>query len=301
MRQRSRDPWIEEADKLLADGQWHDGLPWMLAVEKHIMPGVAQRRVEADRIRINRRRLERLREQELGRPLTEEEIRQLELRGRTRPLSMGAQIAAGKRRLVVGLVHTKVRISAYEVEPWPVPVGGWKRGGWRLRRPVKWTMKALEGRYRIRLAVIRDLVMQKPALRYEMVGRVMYLPDEELTGLEERIKAYREGSAQRRREASQERWKSTKEKPVTHYSMTTLVERASITKETARKLQQAHPELGWVKKGRRITILPAEQLPAWELVVKQYHSTSGERRSAAARATRARQRTRQQEGDTRDA
>lgn len=272
MSRRSRDAWLEEADALLADGKWHDGLTWMLAVEKEIMPGIAQRKTEQDRVRITLRRMRRLREQELGRPLTEDELSQLEVGERTRPLSMGAQIAAGKRSLVVHFVHTRVRMRAYEVEPWPMPEGGWKAGGWRLRRPARWSPSLLQGRYNLAQSTIRALILQAPALRHMTAGRILYVYDEELPALEERIKAYREGSTERRREGMLERWQRAGQAPITHYSVTALAERGGLAVQTAQRLRRAHPELGWVKRGR-VTRLPIEQLPEWERIVKDFKAS----------------------------
>lgn len=272
---RRLSPWMAKADELLADGQWHDGLSWMRKVEREIGPGLAQRHTERVRSASARRR---------GSETAKE---------RVRPLSLSAQIASGKRAMVTVHVLSRRRLGFIEVDPWPVPEGGWKTGGWKLRwiKPVRYSMEQLEDLYHIDAKRLRQLVLQEPPLKHDASGRALYLPHDELEALDRRVEAYRAKSHERRSAAVRRRYAEAKNAEPTHHAITVLAQHSDIGVSTARRVMAVNPDLGWVMRGRN-TYLPVEQLPQWDRAVAEYMAGQDQRRIAINRRISASRRAR---------
>lgn len=264
---RAVDYWVEVGDELLADGEWHDGLELIQKMCAAVPPGVAERKTEEDRRHTSG---------------TSE---------RSRPVSKIRQVLIGQRAIVTSHIHGRVKYRAWEVEPWPVPPGGWKNGGWRIRdaRVRRLSLAELERLTHVHGPRLRTLIDQQPALEVIRRGRWLYLPKDQLPELEERIKIYQKEVVNRRRAGARrrrERERATVTTP-TRMSVAQLARRSKIAPQTAHKLRQANPQLGWIEHGRN-HYLPLLQLPAWDLIVREYDAGSVRRRTDANRLIAAR-------------
>jgi hypothetical protein len=260
-------PWIIKAEELLADGAWHDGLTVMREVEKTILPGVAVRRNEMERFLSARRRgsssSERVKERETA-----------------------ALIAMGKLGLMQTMVHSRIRAHSWQVNPWPMPEGGWHMGGWEVRdlRRIRLALTQAATRLNCVPETLRKLLAEHPELECGQVGRVLYVYD--LAGLEKVVAQYKAERSQQRGKILRDVAERIRSEPVDKFALTTLAGRSHISDETARKLQKSSPQLPWIHRGRS-TYLPIDYLPHWEGLVQKWRAGKFERRSNASRAMRA--------------
>lgn len=248
--------WAVNGDELLADGQWHDGLKWMRVAETGITPGVAMRFAENVRAHAAARRA--------GVPKDRAPARK-------RELPMGAQVAAGKRQMLVRLIHGRVRVGLVEVAPWPLPKDAWRTGGWRVRlAPRRYSPNELETKYRISSQKIRELILFTPALPHQVKGRTLTISANELPELERRIAVYRRQSPMRRRAAARRRWENAAQQERTEIPISVLSKESHLDLRTGRRLMAANPDLGWIARGSR-TYLPLSARPEWDRLVEMYH------------------------------
>lgn len=269
MSRRAKQLWIQDADQLLEDGEWHDGSEWRHAIEKRITPGVAVRHLENVRARQAARRLGVTRDQAPA---------------RSKPLSMEAQVAAGKRDLIRVFLNDRVRLKIYEVTPWPLPPEQWSQGGWALRLIQRYTPGSLEKRYGIAAEKIRELILDEPPLRHRALGghRIQILAAE-LPELDRRVEIYKAGSRQRRQQAAQQRWTDWHAGEPQFISATDLGRRSQMSTTTVARLLVEHSQLGAVQSGR-VWRLPLTRLEAWDAVVLAYKSTAVGRKAEQLRA-----------------
>jgi hypothetical protein len=251
--------WIKEGEKLLRDRRWHDGLTWARAVEGFIPPGVAQRFAEDVRASAAARAAG---------------VSKDEAPARKRPLPLAAQVASGKRQMVVRHIHGRVRMGLIEVDPWPLPRRAWREGGWQVRlAPRRYSPNELEVKYRISSQRIRDLILFEPALPHVVKGITLTITERELPELERRIAVYRQQAGMRRRAAARKRWAAEAERAAgqerTRIPISVLARESHIDPKRGRELVAANPDLGWIVEGRSI-FLPVSSLPEWERVVEAY-------------------------------
>jgi hypothetical protein len=281
MSRRTNQLWIQDADKILADGEWHDGWAWLQAVEKKILPSVAARHHEDTRT---------------GQAARRHGVPREEAPERVKSLSLEAQIAAGKRDMTRAFVTDRVRLGAYEVDPWPMPDGGWKQGGWNIRFIQRYTPNSLVKRYHVSNQTIRELILADPPLPFRNVGSGrMQITDAQLPELDRRVEEYRLASRESRRQGARARWSQWRAEDQPFISATNLAERSHLTHVTVTRLLTEHPELGAVVSGR-VRRLPKASLDAWDKVVTEYLAGPAGRRSMSALAAFATRRDRYPQG-----
>lgn len=270
-------PWIQYADSLLVDGEERDGWAWLLEVEKRILPSVAERHWEANRRRQAARR---------------HGIPAAQAPERVRRLSLDAQIAAGKRDLVRILVLDRVRLGIYIVDPWPMPEGGWKQGGWKIRFVRRYTPNSLKQRYHIGPQAIRQLILNEPPLPHRMVGgERMQITSAVLSELDHRVEEYKAAVRASRGNGPRQRWAQWRVTPQEAIAVTDLAARSHLTNVTVRRLMAEHPELDVTASGR-VQRIPTANLEAWDKIVADYLSSPAGRRSVLNSASSRRQENR---------
>lgn len=172
------------AEKLLADGEWHDGLELIAVIEKEIPPGIAVRKAELNRASRSARRNGQALPRKVERPVA-------------------AQIRSGKRSIITAMLGHRITEQIWEITPWPLPPGGYTRGGWQVRslRGRRINLTQLTKDYGIPSRLGRELIMQDPPLQHRSNGRHLILLRESLVDFEMRLKAHREGESERRSRA----------------------------------------------------------------------------------------------------
>lgn len=264
--------WTARAVNVLADGEWHDGAALLREAEKLIPPGVAFRRAERHRRRpgsANPGPVERQHE-----------------------LSMPAQIGVGKRAILREMVHGQQGVN-WEIDPWPIAKSSWRTpGAWRVRdlNHHRWTVVQAAKHYGLTTRTIRALVLQDPPLRHHALARKLSIYD--LAGLEERVEAYRAGASVRRHLGAMASV-ATKQAalPREEMTLTEAAHLAHMSIANARQVAELNPQLKWRRAGRHM-YMPPEQVGAWMEAVEKWRGQSGERRSKAMIAAKARWRER---------
>ena len=269
MRRSAHDrPWLAKMDEMLSDGEWHLGRDVMREAEKHVLPGVAWRKVEEDRERSARRRGNTTKQRKIKQP-TE------------------VLVAMGKKAVVQNDIWPRVRMGSWQVEPWPVPKGTWYQATWRIRdlRKARTPQTHVAQQFGVRVSVIRDLVLLDPPLEHHLVGRVLYVANEALPDLTGRVKDYLADSSLRRALSNSAAAQRKREQARTKIPLSVLSRDSGISTRTGRELMERSPWLQWETRGR-VIYLPGDQLAGWAEMVTIYQGESAERRSAANRQWR---------------
>lgn len=245
--------WTARADEILADGEWHDGKTVMQEAAKLIPPGIAARKMEANRA-LNR-------EAEGRDP---DAPRKVEV-----PLSR--LITMGKRSLTQKMLAIRLSSGRWEVRPeYPLPEGAWKDGGWEVRdaKVGYSTISDLTAVFHMSNEALLALILAEPALPHRTTGRVTRVHRDHLDELAVRVKVYEDERIERRAVGVRRRWKRLRENPPpqTRLAMSVVARRYRMSTDVARKVMEASPELGWQKAGS-ISYLPIEKIGEFEKLI----------------------------------
>lgn len=256
--------WTLKAYELLADGEWHDGLAICREVEKQIIPGVALRTTESLRLR---KRLARD-------PEAEDTDRVKERREAT-------LIAMGKREITRRMVNGRLAAGSWETDPSPLPEAGWREGGWQLRdvTVLQASPRELSRQLRAEPQTLRKLILQEPALRHRVAGKVLYLWKSELPLLEERLVAFRAEAGVRRGARSRAAHEARRNAVKTHISLTEASERLGVSFSAVRSTVDELPDFPLIRRGS-ITYMPVDQVENLRRLVQEWAARSPRRRAS---------------------
>lgn len=253
--------WVARAEELLADGEWMDGRAFVKEVEKAIPPGPAGRVAEESR------------------------------RGGSK-MVLRRQIAVGKRAIVQTLVNARVANHSWEVDPWPIPPNGWRIGGWRLRHARVGYMALTAAAQQLGMAkeTANRLVDEDPPIPLRQVGsRKRLIRIEDLQVLDGRRRDEWEAAMQGRIDRAHAVG-AFGDRP--WFTATDLRAIYTLANGAISAVQDQHPDLGWVWKGRRNSYLPAASIPAFEKALLEYARAGSDRRSVSLRRAHAERRAR---------